>query len=372
MTIGNLGGGGAEKGLVTFLKTFNRNLFDVEVLLHQKTGPYVNEIPNDITYHYLGLGKDFVTQKGILGTIASKYEKKKFKFYRSRPEFVYNRILKTNYDVEVTYIHSVMPYTKNSPIPKKIGWVRNDLSSEHYMSKKRRKEIIAASHQFDKLVCVSNDAKRSFVEMGGNEAKAVVIYNPIDVDTIEATLNNCTPTSKQESFTFIAVGRLVEQKRLDHLLQATKQLLEEGKQCKVLLVGNGPLEDELKQQVSELQLENNVEFTGFVKNPFCELQQADCYVTCSEHEGFSLTTAEAMYLHKPIIATPTNGPRELLQNGKLGKMIEPTVESLYNAMKEMIENENLRNDYVEKLKQEHFPFIHTNIVNQMEQLFLSV
>ena len=372
ITISNLGGGGAEKGLVTFLKTFDRELLDVEVLLYQKSGPYVKDIPDDITYYFLGLGKDYIKQGGLLGKITQKYEKKKYKYFRNNPRTLYNKIVGNDYDLEVTYIHNLMPYTQFSPIAKKIGWVRNDLSSKNYMNKKMRESIIRASHKFDRIVCVSNDAKKSFVEMGGDEDKAVVIYNPIDTSIIRQTLNNCPPQEKNMPFTFILIGRLAEQKRIDRLIKAVYELKQDGKNCRIILVGDGPLEAELKRQVADLDLTDTIIFTGFVKNPFCLLESADCYISCSDHEGFSLTTAEAMILHKPIIATPTNGPRELLQDGKLGMLIEPNVNSLKLAMKKMMEDERFRDSYKKQLEKENFPFVHKNIVQQMQDLFVHI
>lgn len=85
-----------------------------------------------------------------------------------------------------------------------------------------------------------------------------------------------------------------------------------------LLMGKGPLEEELRRQVSALHLEEEVRFVGYRVNPYPLIQLADIVLLTSEKEGIPRIIMEAMAFRKPVIATDVMGTRELVVSGETG------------------------------------------------------
>jgi glycosyltransferase involved in cell wall biosynthesis len=137
-------------------------------------------------------------------------------------------------------------------------------------------------------------------------------------------LSTRDPNLDMEDEYFIAIGRLVEQKGFDLLLQAYKlALIQNNKLPKLVIAGEGEDEQQLKTQAEELDISHLVHFIGFVSNPYCLIKSAKAFVLSSRHEGMPTVLVEAMALNTPVIAfdCPT-GPNELITDGKNGFLIE--------------------------------------------------
>ena len=78
------------------------------------------------------------------------------------------------------------------------------------------------------------------------------------------------------------------------------------------------------------------------------MADADLFVSTSLVEGFSLVVAEAFCLGLPIVSTKTTGPIELIDNNKYGILTDHDDESIYQAVKKMIDDDNLREHYHKK------------------------
>lgn len=122
---------------------------------------------------------------------------------------------------------------------------------------------------------------------------------------------------------FCAVGRLVEQKGFDLLLDAYRKALDSQPDLpNLLIVGTGPDESQLKGQASRLALDDKVSFYGFSQNPYYLIRHAEAFLLSSRHEGMPTVLVEAMYLDTPVIAfdCPT-GPAELIKDGDNGFLV---------------------------------------------------
>lgn len=113
---------------------------------------------------------------------------------------------------------------------------------------------------------------------------------------------------------------------------------------KLLLVGEGSESDNLKQIVRDLNLENDVVFTGRV--PFSEIStyynMLDVLVNISEYESFGVSVIEAMACEKPVIVTNTGGLKEIVENSNFGSLIELGDEmQLIHEMEKYLLDENL-------------------------------
>jgi glycosyltransferase involved in cell wall biosynthesis len=122
---------------------------------------------------------------------------------------------------------------------------------------------------------------------------------------------------------FVCVGRFVEQKGHLLLVKAVSQLVAEGLEFKLVLVGDGPLRSEIETLIAQLRLENYIEITGWASNPEVQKQilAAQMMVLPSFAEGLPVVFMEALALSRPVISTYVAGIPELIEHGKSGWLV---------------------------------------------------
>lgn len=122
----------------------------------------------------------------------------------------------------------------------------------------------------------------------------------------------------------LSTGRLVQQKGLEHLIQAAGLLTSRiGTGIRVLLAGDGMLRDELREQVRRLGVEKQVEFLGFRTDIGDLLAACDIVALPSLWEGLSISVLEAMAAGKPIVTTTIGSNEELLRHGETALLVPP-------------------------------------------------
>lgn len=97
----------------------------------------------------------------------------------------------------------------------------------------------------------------------------------------------------ENNFVIGNVARMVDMKNHDFLLKVFKEILIMNKEAKLLLIGNGPLEEKLKKETKELEIDKNVIFYGVTNKVNDLLQAMDVFVLPSLFEGVPLTVIEA-------------------------------------------------------------------------------
>jgi len=136
----------------------------------------------------------------------------------------------------------------------------------------------------------------------------------------------------------LSVGTLKEQKNHALLLYAFAKL--SLPQSCLMLVGRGHLEKELCSLAEELKIINKIIFAGFHANPAPFYHTADLFVLSSDDEGFGNVIVEALACGLPVISTDCpSGPREILEDGKYGKLVPVgDADALAAAMLETLTN----------------------------------
>ena len=170
-----------------------------------------------------------------------------------------------------------------------------------------------------------------------------VIYNGTRIT------NNEFSKSNSNTIKLITVGRLAPWKNVDSIIEAMYLLKKEDLNINLIIVGSGPQELDLKKQVDNLNLSNEVIFTGQKK--YLELKEyyksADIYIQASGYEGLPHVLLEAINFDLAIISTPIGGTNEILQDGKNGfildleKGIKPNSKNLKNIILEAVNNKKL-------------------------------
>lgn len=341
----NLGGGGAERVLIDILDSFDYSKYEVDLFLVNCEGVYLNEVNKNVNIYKMYGDKHFKNKH-----LENLYLNLKYRLLKHFPKVMYKLFIKKRYDVEIAFLEG-FPCTyllanSNNKDSKKIAWVHTDLSKSDAISKEDAFRIYS---EIDEFICVSKDSEIVFKSLYPYaEDKVRVIYNLINKEAIIRKSNMAVEASNGLP-TIVSVGRLVKLKRFDIVIRAHKLLLDEGIENRLIIVGVGEEENELKALIKELKVKESVEMTGFQSNPYPYIKASDIFCMASDFEGFSLVVAEALILGKPIVATSCVGPIELLNNGEYGILTKcGDIEGLKKELKELILSEQIRRYYSNK------------------------
>ena len=369
--IGSLRHGGAEKVLVTFLKNLPKDKYEIDLLLNLYSGKYLAEVPDWINVIYLNKG-EMITTNRIQDIPKKAYRVLYQKLLQKFPKILYSTILKNKkYDVEFAAIHGMRDDILNSPIKssKKIVWIHNDLRKtefHHYTDQE-----ICKFFGFDKIMVISEHIQKDFENLAQNEvekSKIVRIYNPLDTEEILLKSQEPRIKNQDQQPTFVSVGTVFPQKGFDRLLKVHKKLLDEGFNHRIQIIGDGYDFENIKNLKKELGVNETAEMLGFTDNPYPSIKAADFYILSSRYEGFPTVLFEAITLKKNIIATDVSGVQEMLENGKLGLIVENSEQGIYEGMKKALTQPEFFEQYQENLKDYKMPFNLENSVNKIMEV----
>jgi glycosyltransferase involved in cell wall biosynthesis len=175
----------------------------------------------------------------------------------------------------------------------------------------------------DACVTVSEAAAWDLAQISGLErAEWNVIYNPVDAPPPNASsLPEIEALWGDAGGRIITVGSLKEEKNQRLLLRSFARL-RKRRAAKLMIVGAGPLEDELKRQAVSLGVADHVIFAGFVAQPWGHYLSADLFVLSSDYEGYPNVLVEAMRCGIAVVSTDCeSGPREILDGGRFGRLV---------------------------------------------------
>lgn len=196
--------------------------------------------------------------------------------------------------------------------------------------------------------------------VGLPERKVTQIYNGVDANRFSRTHTSSIqpegfPDNFRRSDLLIVgtVGRLAEVKNQQFLVAAfaalLKQYPEHANNLRLLLVGDGPSRTKIEDQIAELGIADYVWLAGDRTDIPALLQVMDIFVLPSLGEGISNTILEAKATGIPVVATQVGGNPELIQDGNNGRLVPVNdVKALSAVLKEMIDNEPLRNAMAER------------------------
>lgn len=376
--IGSLRHGGAEKVLVTFLKNLPPHKYEIDLLLNLYSGKYLTEVPTWINVLHLNKGEMITTNR------PQDIPKKAFRvIYQSLlkkfPKLLYSKILRNKkYDVEFAAIHGFRDEILNSPLKssKKIVWIHNDLRKTHFHN--YTDDEIRKFFGFDKILVISEHIQKDFESLArtvDEKSRIVRVYNPLDTEEIlrksqepRVKSQDQQPETSNQQPVFVSVGTVFPQKGFDRLLKAHKKLLDEGFSHRIKIVGDGYDFENIKKLRKELDVEETAEMTGFTDNPYPHFKNADFYVLSSRYEGFPTVLFEAITLKKNIIATDVSGVREMLEDGKLGLIVDNSEEGIYEGMKQALEHPENFSKYRAALIDYQMPFNLQNSVNKIIEI----
>lgn len=172
-----------------------------------------------------------------------------------------------------------------------------------------------------KIICVS-DYNRNLAlrHRVGRPDQLVVIHNGVNsaLFTRKDGVHIRTEFNLRQSFVITMVSRLAPPKDLQTLLKAVAQLPDD---CKLLLVGDGELRQEVQSSIHAMGLTHRVILAGNRSDVADILAGSDVFALASRAEGFGLTIVEAMMSGLPVVASSVGAVPELIDNGETGFLV---------------------------------------------------
>jgi glycosyltransferase involved in cell wall biosynthesis len=364
--INTLSCGGAEKVLVNIANNLNHEKFDVTVITILFGGEFSTSLSDDVHYKHIIPFKNKYLKRIMYKIFLTCYSAK----------VLYKLFAKEKYNIEVAFLEGLPTKVVSSSNNKesfKIAWIHTDLEMNNRSDYcfKNLKEQIASYSKFDQIICVSNVVSKVFINRFGFADKVKVYINPVDEKKIILLGNEKNESLKtsNNTFYFVAVGRLANEKGFDRLIKVIARLHSVGVGCKASIVGEGVERPFLEQLIKEYKLENQVSLLGYKENPYMYIKIADALVLSSRVEGYVSVIAEALILGVPVVAVNCAGVDEILDHGKYGICVENTEENLYKAMKKLVQDKSLLDYYKNQARIRGQEYCLNNSMKRLEELF---
>lgn len=367
--------GGLERVQVTLANKLVNHGYDVTILIlepiddlkvdldekvHLIYKPYKNHFGKKIPYIRHKFYDD-----GMWETRASA--KKLYQYY----------IGSEHYDVEIGFFRglSVKIISGGAKIQEaiRLAWVHNDFrKADGYKSNFRTMDDVYEAYKtMDKVVCVSQEAQVAFKEIIGDTGNLCTIYNILPIDEIVQKSQQRPQIQVNKSkLHIVQVGRIVDKaKGQMRLVDAVIRLRETGYELSLALIGNGIDAQKIKDEIRKRNATSYIFMCGNQVNPYPYIREADLLICASYYEGYNLTVAEALILGVPVLSTDCTGPKEILDHGKYGMIVDNSIKGLYEGLKKFAENKELLLEYKEKAVTRKNFFDEEKILNEITKLF---
>ena len=173
----------------------------------------------------------------------------------------------------------------------------------------------------DRVIVPSNYLKKMIGRyLSSAQDKIKIIYNTFDVEEITETKEELRLKFGWAGPVVLTAGRLVPWKGIDLLVKILPKLLKDWPSLRLIVVGTGPEEKNLKNIADELRVSGQILFTGALEHDSLVkmIKAADVFALNTNYEGLSHVLLESMAIGTPIITTPVGGNVELIKNGETG------------------------------------------------------
>ncbi|WP_025158617.1 glycosyltransferase [Leifsonia aquatica] len=248
----------------------------------------------------------------------------------------------------------------HSPDAQRAIWLHNDLASDAHREVNGEKkmlhsltQIFTLYGQYDHLVSVSptlSDINREALAEYAAPDKFLSALNTVDAEHIleyaQADLHEIAFDEETGSVpawaealladddvtTFVNVGRLSPEKNQGRLIRAFAEVHDAHPKTRLVIVGDGPLADELEALIAERGLQGAVFLTGMQRNPHAIMAAADCFVLSSDYEGQPMVILEALVLGLPIVTVEFASAKNALPAGS-GLVVPQTDEGVADGLR---------------------------------------
>lgn len=176
--------------------------------------------------------------------------------------------------------------------------------------------FLYAGIRANKILTVSESIQKEYIFSKLLKNKIECVGNPVSRKKV---LENVDKKSISKNYDICCVARIVEQKNPLKFLKIIHSVKSSIPNIRVVWVGKGEMYDIVKENVKNLNLEKNIDFVGFQKNPYIYMNQSKVFVLTSSTEGFGLVAFEALTLGLPCVVSNVGGLPSIVDDdcGKL-------------------------------------------------------
>lgn len=322
-----LSGGGAERAMVNLANRFVELGVETHMVLGRREGPYLELLDPRVKIFDLGVKRMLKSLRPL-----NDYMRRE-KPAVLMPALAHTHIIAIVGRLIYRWPTRLVLSVQNTPTAnagKSALWI------ERYWPL-----FVRALYRFtDSVVAISQGVAEDLCQLTGAKIDPTVIHNPVVTPHFHVQVSEMIEHKWFNHDTvpvLIAVGRLNVQKDYPTMLAAFAELRKK-REARLLILGDGELREYLENMVRQLCLTNDVEFVGFVSNPYAWMKAADLFVLSSRWEGLANVIAEALACGTPVVSTDCpSGPAEILKGGAFGilaPVADPT--GLANAMEQAL------------------------------------
>lgn len=313
--------GGAGRYLLNYLKYYDRERYNVSVVIPENSSlkEFVAKYP-DINIYEIPYMADKSYDKRCVGVLTELFKQEKF---------------------EILHTHASL----SARIAGKRAKIKTIISTRHCIEPCGKFPVSTIKGVLNNFLCdyyiaVSDAVADNLNQCGIKERKIKKVYN--GVEPIKELLAEEKEKIKEKfdiknEKVFSVFARLEEVKGHRYFIEAAKNYLGKYDDAVFLIVGDGTLNKELKNQAKDTP---EIIFCGYIKDTTELLNITDVNVISSRSEAMSLAILEAMSLKKPTIATNVGGNPQLIKSGSNGILVGyKDYEAMSSAFEKMAHDE---------------------------------
>ncbi len=227
-----------------------------------------------------------------------------------------------NYDAVITYNYQLPSFMLPAfNKQKKIAWFHTDIydlqNEQLKWEKNKQKKVWEYA---DRIVTISNYSLQSLKDVFPEFInKSAIIHNGMDFSyVVDCSKEECD-FDFNGSPVLVCVGRIDERKNFQYAVKILAELKNQNVDCRLLIVGEGNLKDDVIKLAEYLNVQDKIFFAGFQTNPYKYIARSKLLCVTSLAEGWPTVVMESMALGIPFITTPVAGASdELADNGNCG------------------------------------------------------
>ncbi|MDO8500077.1 MAG: glycosyltransferase family 4 protein [bacterium] len=210
---------------------------------------------------------------------------------------------------------------------------------------------------------------------GVDQKKVRVVYNACETGSAPFSYEEARKGLHLNGTVAVSVGRLVPWKGFEVLIECVHGVSKVIPDFKLIIVGSGPEEANLKSKVKELALVDCVSFVGGIphNDVLAFFRASDLFVLNTGYEGFSHTILEAMAMGTPVVTTKVGGNTEIIKDGENGFLVEYNDGvALTNTIIRLCQSRVLRDKVVANAEKTLSAFTKARMIKETSDIFLSI
>jgi glycosyltransferase involved in cell wall biosynthesis len=308
----SLNGGGAERAAVQVLNGLDAAAWDRSMFLFERTGPYLGDLDPAIALHSSPSPSRGDRWQALRLFIKERAPHVVVAFLSYATTLTAARAAQSGARVVFNQQTPMTAFLSDEDYQWGGGWRRTAFTATSRLTYSAADLIIASSRG------VAADLTANF----GIDPEAIaVIANPVDLSAVRASAAEAADVPAGAGPLIVAAGRLAAAKNYPMLIDAMQEL-RRSLPARLVILGQGELEPELRRQIAERRLDDAITLLGFHRNPWKFIARAEVFALSSHYEGFGNVLIEAMALAVPVVATASAGTRDIVTHGVDGLLVD--------------------------------------------------